>query len=63
MQYKNIKVGDIVYLRCNSDVIPKGYMKLVVREENGRLIGQEDGDYQRYDIVAWYNSLEFSEPK
>lgn len=58
-QVMSLEIGDALILSgLNPDVIPTGKLRLIVSEENGRLIAQAPGDYQKYDVLAWMSGLE-----
>jgi hypothetical protein len=57
-----LKPGDVVYLRANPDVVPKGYLALEVYEDGDYLYGREPGDNIVYNLYAWFSELEFVRP-
>lgn len=58
----DLVAGQTVYLRVNPDVIPKGYLALIVRWDNEFPIGQEPGDHLQYRLDKWFRQLEFQTP-
>ena len=58
MNWTDLKDGDVVYLWANTEVVPKGYMELHVRWENGYPIGREPGDHLHYRLDKWWPDCE-----
>ena len=54
MKSKIYRPGQVVFLRCNPEVIKGGLLRLKIkRGDDGRLVAFRRGDVQEYDVLAW----------
>lgn len=64
----DFKAGDVAYLLVNPDIVPKGYVKLLIEYENDRetLVAHEiceDAGRQAYQVNKWCRDFLTEEPK
>lgn len=70
-QLSNFKVGDVVYKKCNPDVIPRGYTKLIIKTDlsyndkytYGTLTAVCQDTGLKYNVNMWHESFLTEEPK
>ena len=53
----NYKVGDTAYILLNPEVVPKGYAKLTIIEDDGHLVAIEADHPQRYRVDKWHHKF------